>query len=104
MKKIIVVLLLAPLLLAAKGNPGGGCDKQLPTVTQIEYHLPDAIRYCKYAPKSPGPSATRRQTAIYITKLYDAWEECHGDLKEANRLYSKWKAQVAKFNGKKKKG
>jgi hypothetical protein len=100
-KKFLAILILAPLLMAAKGSPGGGCDQPLPTVSQIDLNLPDEIRKCKLAPKSPGPNASRRQTATYIVGLYDAWEECHGDLAEVNRLYGKWKAASGSFKKKK---
>lgn len=100
MKKFLAILMLAPLLMAAKGSPGGGCDQPLPTVSQIDLNLPDEIRKCKLAPRSPGPNASRRQTATYIVKLYDAWEECNGDLREVDRLYTKWRAATNKFNKK----
>lgn len=100
LKKALAIIMLAPLLMAAKGNPGGGCDQPMPTVTQIDLNLPAEIRQCKMAPKSPGPKATKRQTAVYIVKLYDAWEECHGDLAEANRLYTQWQAASSKFKKK----
>jgi len=100
-KRAIAILMLAPLLLAAKGSPGGGCDQPMPTVQQIDLNLPDEIRRCKAAPKSPGANASRRATAVYIVKLYDAWSECHGDIAEIDRLYKKWKMASGQFKKKK---
>lgn len=97
-KPVVFVALLTPLIMGQQAT--GGCSQApLPTVEQIDLNLPDEIRNCKSAPRSPGPKATRRQTAAYIVKLYDAWEECHGDLKEVDKLYSKWKIEVKKLKG-----
>lgn len=87
---------LAPLLMAQDA----GCSNQpLPTVAQIELNLPAYMRTCPYAPKSPGRKATRAQTAEYIAKLYNAWEVCHGNVEDIDRLYKKYLAEVANLKG-----
>lgn len=88
--KILSVACLTPFLMANQG----GCDGNVPTVEQIELNLPTSIRNCKHAPKSPGRASTGKQRARYIVKLYDSWEECHGDLQTVNVLYKKWRGKV----------
>lgn len=91
MRKALLAACLVPFLM---GNNGGCETTQMPTMQQIQLHLPQSIRECKYAPKSPGMKATNRQKAEYLVKLYDAWKECHGDLATVNRLYEQWLAEV----------
>lgn len=92
----------AVALLALTGaDSSGGCDGEyLPTVEQIDLNIPSELRQCKYAPKSPGKNATRRQTAKYIVALYDAWEDCHGNNKQIDNLYKQYKVKVEKLRRK----
>ena len=92
----------AVALLALTGaDSSGGCDGEyLPTVEQIDLNLPSELRTCKYAPRSPGKNATRRQTAKYIVALYDAWEDCHGNNKQIDNLYKQYKVKVEKLRRK----
>jgi hypothetical protein len=95
----LAFLALAPLLMAQDA----GCQNQpLPTVAQIELNLPAYMRTCPYAPKSPGKNATRKQTAEYIAKLYNAWEICHGNVADIDRLYKKYLAEVVNLKGRDK--
>ena len=70
-----------------------------PTADQVYLNLPEEIRNCPYAPKSPGKKATKKQTAVYIAGLYDAWEQCHGDVQVVNKLYKQYAKEVVKANG-----
>jgi hypothetical protein len=97
--KVLIAALAAPALMAADGSSGCG-NQPVPTVRQIELNLPENIRRCSKAPKSPGYNATRRQTADYIVKLYAAWESCGGNLATVDRLYRNWQAEVRKAQGK----
>lgn len=92
----IIVLTATTALMGAGGQ--GGCDQPLPTVQQIDLNLPDQIRTCPYAPKSPGTAASRRQVATYLVKLRDAWSVCHGNLQDVDRLYTAWQSKVKKIN------
>lgn len=94
MKKVVLaVALCAPVLMGADGS--GGCDGPLPTSEQIKLNLPEEVLNCPYAPKSPGANASREQTAIYLLQLHAAWKNCNGDVRDVNRLYRKWQAEVA---------
>lgn len=64
----------------------------------ITLNLPENIRKCQYAPKSPGSKATKKQVARYILKLYNSWQECHGDLKVVNKLYLQYRDQLKNFD------
>lgn len=98
-KKLIAItaLTIATALMGAGGQ--GGCDQPLPTVQQIDLNLPDNIRHCPYAPKSPGTAASRRQVATYLIGLRNAWAVCHGNLADVDRLYTKWQNKVKQVNG-----
>lgn len=87
--KILSVVCSIPFLMANEG----GCEN-VPTVEQIELNLPAAIRQCKHAPRSPGRASSKNERARYIVKLYDAWEECSGDLNTVNVLYKRWRGKV----------
>lgn len=96
-KHFLTLVVLSPVMM---GQTNNGCtDAPLPTVEQINLYLPKEIRTCPHAPKSPGRGATRRQTAKYIAELYNAWEICHGNVKDIDRLYRKWQSEVKKVNG-----
>lgn len=94
---VIMSLTITTVLMGAGGS--GGCDQPLPTTQQIELNLPQEIRQCPYAPKSPGAGASNRQVATYLIKLRDAWSVCHGNLQDVDRLYRAWEAKVHKLNG-----
>lgn len=89
---------VSAMFLAVSTQVPGCTPQDLPTVAQINLHLPKSIRTCPYAPKSPGSKATKKQVAKYLLELYNAWEECHGDLKTVNKLYGKWKKKVIASN------
>lgn len=93
-KRVILAVLVAPFVMAADGD--SGCSQPVPTNRQIELNIPDSILNCPTAPKNPGASATKRQTAEYLVKLYAAWEGCGGNLNTAKRIYRKWQAEVAR--------
>jgi len=97
-KKFLAVMCLtiATALMGAGGQ--GGCDEPLPTVQQINLNLPDQIRHCPYAPKSPGAGASRKQVATYLVGLRDAWSVCHGNLADVDRLYVAWQKKVKSVN------
>lgn len=88
-----ITLMTATALMGAGGQ--GGCDTPLPTTQQIELNLPQEIRTCPYAPKSPGAGASQRQVANYLIGLRNAWQVCHGNLQDVDRLYNAWQAKVA---------
>lgn len=99
MKPMIISLVALLALTGADGS--GGCDGEyLPTVEQIDLNIPQELRQCKYAPPSPGKNASRRATARYIVKLYDAWAECYGDNKQIDALYKQYKVKVEKLRAK----
>lgn len=76
-----------------------GCDPEsVPSMNQIEYHVPSSIRTCPHAPKSPGKKASKKKRAKYIAGLYYAWEKCHGNLKKRDYLYKKYRDQLNTYN------
>jgi hypothetical protein len=83
---LFAMAICAPLLLGAK-DTGSGCSQPLPNAQTVYLNLPKEIRSCPYAPKSPGAKATKKQTAVYIAGLYNAWSVCHGKVEDINRLY-----------------
>lgn len=95
-------IISAIALFAFSGADGsGGCDGEtLPSVEQIDLNLPSELRTCKYAPRSPGQNATRRQTARYIVALYDAWKDCHGNNQQIDALYKQYRVKIEKLRAK----
>lgn len=93
-------LYAAPLALMVVLAPAS-CGQQtvyVPSQAIVEYHVPEALRNCPTAPRSPGRRATRAQTAKYAIGLYHAWRECHGNLQLRNRLYDQWRRAVVRAN------
>jgi hypothetical protein len=78
MKKTLTLLALCltPFALTACS------ENQVPSTAQIKLSVPQSILNCKHAPRSPGASANAQQRARYILALYDAWEDCNGNLRE----------------------
>ena len=92
----LLVALFATLFVAAAGD---GCDPMtVPTAAQIEFNLPASVRSCPNLPKSPGATATDRQTAVYVDKLYLAAKVCGRNVKEIDALYRRWQTRVAAVN------
>lgn len=85
-----LTILAVPLLMANQGGCGGG----FPTAQQVEFHLPQNIRTCKYAPKSPGAGASKKRVARYIIKLRRSWKHCHGNLAAVNGLYNQYRGTI----------
>lgn len=88
----------AATMLAVTTQVPGCTEADLPTVAQINLHLPKEIRTCPHAPKSPGAKASKKVVAKYLLELYNAWEQCHGNLKTVDKLYGKWKKTVIATN------
>ncbi len=89
LKKILTLsgLCLTGLLLTA-------CNDEIPSTAQIELRVPESILNCKHAPRSPGRNANERDRARYILALYDAWEDCHGNLNAIRPLYKKYRKRL----------
>lgn len=96
--KVIYLLpaLLSPILMGA----GGGCEPDNATNQQIELNIPASVRTCVRAKDihNPGRGAGDKAKAVYTTKLYYALEDCGANMDSVNRLYTAWKARVAKVN------
>jgi hypothetical protein len=91
-------VLLAPLLIAA-GQPEGGCDDgALPSAKQIELSLPPALLECPGLPVSPGEGATKQQTAVYLTKLYNVARQCSQNNKAVAKIVRRYEAQAARLS------
>lgn len=75
-----------------------GCDADtVPTVSQIEYHVPSSLRKCKYYPKSPGSKASKKQRAKYIVKLIHALDNCRNVVGQRNALYVKYRKELQAY-------
>lgn len=95
--RILAMLICTPLLLGAK-NSGNGCSQPLPNAQTVYLHLPKSVRDCPHAPKSPGAKASKKDTAIYIAGLYNAWYQCHGNAADIKRLYAKYQSALKDAN------
>jgi hypothetical protein len=91
MSKVLLAFVVAFFVM---GNTAGCNTSQLPSVRQIELNIPTALLQCPNLPKSPGASATRRQTAIYITELYNTAVECKADNTQIRRLYNAYRQEI----------
>lgn len=103
MKKFVAPLVVAMMTIGLMGQSGpAGCNDPdyLPSVEQIDLYIPSELRNCKYAPPSPGAGATRRQTARYIIKLYDAYKDCKGNNQKINALYEQYRYKIDKLRSK----
>lgn len=103
MKKIVAPIFVAVMTVGLMGQAGpAGCNDPdyLPSIEQIDFYLPSELRTCKYAPPSPGANATRRQTARYIVKLYDAYKDCKGNNQKIDALYEQYRGKIDKLRAK----
>lgn len=87
--------------MGAKGSGSGCATVNGPTNYQIELNIPDSVLQCvdTKSIKNPGSKATKRQTAIYITKLHAGLRDCGANMTTVNRLYKGWKSKVKQVNG-----
>lgn len=96
-QRVVAVVILAACIFAAVMLGGCGAASTLPSASQISLNLPSNVRNCPVLPKSPGATATSRQTAVYIVRLHSVAKRCGANMKVVDRLYTPYRAKVEKI-------
>lgn len=102
LKKILTLaLVVASTSLLGAADDGMGCDEgALPTAQQIELSLPSELTNCPGLPVSPGINATKQQTAVYITKLYNVAQSCSRNNRALGVMLKRYDAQAKRLMAK----
>ena len=89
--KIRVLALLSVVLMGAAND---GCTEQQVIAKQIELNVPKALRSCPALPRSPGKSASNRQSSEYVVRLYDVARACKGNVASVDAILNKYESRV----------
>lgn len=102
-RSLTLAVVACSTMLLGQAADGMGCDSgALPTAQQIELNIPSELTNCPGLPVSPGATATKQQTAVYITQLYNVAVSCSRNNKAVGAMLKRYNAQaqklIAKYN------
>ena len=67
-----------------------GCGSPpLPEIRLTIPQLPSPLQACQGDPELPGPAATQKDVAVYMSGLWGAWQDCSATVRAQTQF---WKA------------